>query len=451
MKICLPLSVVLLLACSNREDETAMKERLKKEILEELKQPPGTVEVHAPPPSEPPPAPSPFQGIAPLKAQSDPRGKLPEGWKAHHPESGTGSVLVARMDKATSAKRALQETLSVLKGYTGQAPKVIRGISDSADRSLQAMIAVGEDRGLVRVFLKTGQSVAGVLLDRADRLDGSFVALAKLLGQNVPEDKPVAWHDAQNFDGSARLKLPDGWKVVGGQKGMVSAEGPHGLVDLGIWMVVTTPEAAAGMFARPPLVAAYSTPSGVVRDLFPQFAALPGMESLKFSRTVEETDIEYQGGKSSLIHFEFELQGKKRKALAYVVIASTGDGNFMYYSSGFSCPAESFADHFNVLLEIWRSWKVSEREYLRRMTEAVQSLKQAHEYWRQGNANAQRTMENANAKWSEAIRGTQHVRDDLYDRVREVPTYGMDKVIEALNREEGYERWRIIPVEELNR
>src|SRR5687768_4500326 len=66
-------------------------------------------------------------------------------------------------------------------------------------------------------------------------------------------------------DGSGQMRLPAGWRITGANKGMVSAQGPEGTVDLGIWFQVHTPQSAATMYARPALVAPYSEPAQAMR------------------------------------------------------------------------------------------------------------------------------------------------------------------------------------------
>jgi hypothetical protein len=271
------------------------------------------------------------------------------------------------------------------------------------------------------------------------------------LGARVPAARQIRWRDAQNLDGSAALKIPDGWNVGSGQKGMVSCGGPEGAADLGLWVVVTTPEAQSQMWAKAPLIARYTNPAQVAVDLVPQFAAASNLPAPQNVRILEQHPVPYPNGQAAYLHWEFLQAGKKIRGLTLVVLAPTGDGQFMYYWSGISAEAASFQENFDLLWQVWQSWKVSDREYQRRMNDALRNMREAFDLYRQANDNAQRVMENANAKWSEYIRGTRHVRDERDQRVREVPTYGLDRVVEDLNREEGWNRWQIIPVEELNR
>jgi hypothetical protein len=53
-------------------------------------------------------------------------------------------------------------------------------------------------------------------------------------------------------DGSGSLRLPAGWQIGSAVKGMVSAGGPEGSVDLGIWFTVFTPQAAAQQYLKCP-------------------------------------------------------------------------------------------------------------------------------------------------------------------------------------------------------
>jgi hypothetical protein len=293
----------------------------------------------------------------------------------------------------------------------------------------------------------------GILVDAKESFEQSFPTLSQLLGQNVPEGnrKQIQWNLTQIPDGSGTLKLPTGWTITGAVKSMVSIAGPSGqLVDLGLWYPVYTPEAASQMFARPQFVAAFSDPSTASRELFPQMASALKVRAT-LDRIIEHAPVEYPNGRAGFLHFEFTVNGEKRRSLAVIIMSPAGDGTWTYYTSGCSSSAATFGENLPIMWEIWSSWKVSDHVYRQRMNQALQSMREAHQIYQQGNANTQRVFSDANAKWSEAIRGTQHVRDDKYEKIHEVPTYGLDKVVENLNRDEGYERWKIIPVESLNR
>ena len=50
-------------------------------------------------------------------------------------------------------------------------------------------------------------------------------------------------------DGSGQIQLPEGWRITGAHKGMVSASGPHGEIGHGIWTQMMTRAGAASIYA----------------------------------------------------------------------------------------------------------------------------------------------------------------------------------------------------------
>ena len=48
------------------------------------------------------------------------------------------------------------------------------------------------------------------------------------------------WREVDFSDGSGSIRLPDGWKITFAEKGMVSAMGPHGVVERGVWIQAKT-------------------------------------------------------------------------------------------------------------------------------------------------------------------------------------------------------------------
>lgn len=408
--------VFFLVSCGESEEEA--KARMRREIIEEL------------------------QGRKP----ESPR-ELPAQFRSLKPPSGSGEVLVSDNNRG-GAREILNASLDALASYFDRRPIVVSACAEKNDSALQAVLACATDGSSKRAIARVQAGTIAVLVDKKETFEQSFPVLAQLM---APPKKNIEWNMTQIPDGSGTLRLPTGWKITGAVKSMVSIAGPAGqLVDLGIWYQVYTPQAASQMFARPPLVAGFSDPAAATRELFPQLAATFNVRAA-LDRIVEQAPVEYPNGTAAFLHCEFTINQEKRKGLSLVIMSPVGDGTWIYYTSGCSSSAGTFAENFPVMWEIWSSWKVSDHVYRRRMSEALQSMREAHQIYQQANANTQQVFSDANAKWSEAIRGTQHVRDDRYDKIQEVPTYGLDKVVETLNREEGYDRWTIIPVEQLNK
>jgi hypothetical protein len=68
----------------------------------------------------------------------------------------------------------------------------------------------------------------------------------------------------------------------------------------------------------------------------------------------------------------------------------------------------------------------------------------------EANAYRQHVMDRAADDWDEYIRGTRIVRDEQTGELTEESAYGLDRVLQKLNQQEGYERWKIVPLKDIN-
>jgi hypothetical protein len=313
-------------------------------------------------------------------------------------------------------------------------------------------------RKIRRVLLMAGALAAPLYLVSGPESDAAPKARhrpARRPAAKSPARAPrVALRPTPLPDGSGSMRLPSGWRITGAQNGMVSAEGPHGMVDLGIWCVVFTPEAAAQWWARPPVVAPYGDPSQVVRQVIPQFMAVAPQPGQKFRwvRLIDRAPAQWPNGKGAFLHYEWELTGKGRwQTVALVLLSPNGDGSYTYYSSSVSSPSSRFARDLPVLQQIWSSWKVSDHVFKERLANALESMRETGRILRSATANRQDAQDRANRAWSHVTRGTWVIEDTETGRRYEVPHDDMRNRLERMNRQEGYERYREVPYRDLNR
>ncbi len=386
----------------------------------------------------------------------------PSNFRVIPAQSGTGEVLIAKITGSKSAKALLSGTLQNLTSYYDRRPVIISGFADREDQAAQALVACVKNeesyRALVQV--QTSQSNAQIawLTDRTTSFDRSFTELSQIAGQNFPrkERKNVQWYQAQLADGSGSVRLPSGWVIGSAKQGMVSIGGPSGQsVDLGIWYQVYTPEAASSLYTRPTLVAPYTDPLTAAQNIVPQLSAWQqqqfGSPPVRLERIVEHTPVENPNGTAAYIHHLSMVGEKPVEGLAMIAVSPVGDGIWIYYFSGCLAPRASFRQDFPLMWEIWSSWKVADHVYRQRMNQALKSMREAHLIYQQAQSNAIEVSSDANAKWSEYIRDTRQVRDDRDGTIEETSAQGVEKLLETLNQSEGYERWTIIPMEDLNR
>jgi hypothetical protein len=385
----------------------------------------------------------------------------PEGFQSLRPEQGSGEVLVGVFKGAGSAKEVLARSLDALAGYFDGRPRVLAGLGDRDDQEVQAVIEATRKgksfRGLVIVHVGPREAVVGIAYDRAGRFAESGAALGELLSRNLPraEGVKVKWQRVELADGSGTIKVPEGWQL-NPVNAMVSGWGPQGSVDLGIWVTLNTPQTAAQLaqFGIPPgPVVEYGDPSAALEVMSRVYIESLGGRLNKL-RVIDRAPTPGFPGKSAWFHVEAEVakDGKTEKyqTVALVSLTLLADGRVLYYSSSMTGTAKTFARNLPVLLEIWNSWKVSDAVFQKRLQAALESMKATYRIIQDVYEARQRVMVRACDDWSELIRGTRIVRDDRFGTLAEVPAYELEKAVREFNRREGYERWKIIPLKDLN-
>jgi hypothetical protein len=266
----------------------------------------------------------------------------------------------------------------------------------------------------------------------------------------------VALHPVMLPDGSGTIYLPAGWHIGSASKGMVSAVGPEGTVDLGIWCPVYTPQAVAMMYGvRPPLVASYSEPARVVQELMPQLSAglrRLGQPGARWVRLIEQTPAAWPNGRGAYLHFETEVDGHGRwQTVALVLLMPNADGSYVYYTSSVSAPSARFARSFPLLLQIWSHWKVADSVYQERLNHAMESMRETGRIIRETNTYRQQAQDRSNRAWDLTIRGHWVYEDTETGERREIDHSDINKRVEQLNHAAGYERYKVVPYHNLNR
>lgn len=373
------------------------------------------------------------------------------------------------------------------------APALLRGALSELERAFGAPArpagalcdAEGREGQLLFESRQQGAPVRGVVVVRsagpsgphevavgwapAAQFAGAWAGLLQALGRAGQEPAQAApaveWQPVTQFpDGSGQIRVPRGWQVTFAQKGAVDANGPQGWLSLGAARTVTTPQAAAQqqqMFGMtPPLVAAYTNPAQVLLDMVPSENAWAARTNAQWRteslRVLEQSPTEYPQGQAAYVHTEgvtLDTHTGKRvtvRGLTLVIVAPVSAESFMYYTSGVGAPAEQWASSLPVLLEVWRSWQVSQQELQRRLDKAAATMREIHAIIRGASAERLRAYEDVNKAWNHVLRGDWPIEDREAGGARQnVDTEHLRPTLEALNREAGYERWREVPLREL--
>ncbi|RMG51973.1 MAG: hypothetical protein D6723_09620 [Acidobacteria bacterium] len=409
-------------------------------------------------------------GQAPSSAAKARRPRrLPQGFQTIDDGKGTGRILIADRPGARSATALLRETLNELAAYFDARPRVTGGFMDQQDREIQAAIEARFQgtalRGLALVRLANGKGTVGFIYDRAGTFLHSMRRLTEAFERRLPQPpaRQVAWQTVPLPDGSGSMRLPRGWRITGAYQGMVDAQGPDGMaVSLGAAFQVFTPAGVQGPFGpmQYPLVAPYSDPVTAVRVLLPQFVRFQRMMGqpvvpMRWVRLIEQAPAPgmLPGGQSAFLHYEMDVgagpEMRRYQCLSLIGTAPVSYQSWMYYISSVAAPKEVFKRNLPLLLEIWQSWKVSDRVLKQRLQNALQSMGEAHRIYRQATQNAERVMERALDDWAEVMRGSRTVEDTLTGERGQADLGWVNRIVEKMNEREGWNRYRAIPLRDL--
>ena len=167
---------------------------------------------------------------------------------------------------------------------------------------------------------------------------------------------------------------------------------------------------------------------------------------------VEQAPAQVQGYQmGAYVHYRSEGQNQRFEGLALILMGRLDQGSWMLYSSLVSSPAEIWAEDFPSMWEMWKSWSVNPAVYRERMDAALQSMREMYDIIRATHDNTQRTYDNTNKAWSQTIRGVTEVEDTVTRGRGEFDTNTVDQLVNALNRDEGGYRYRIVPIDQLVR
>jgi hypothetical protein len=388
----------------------------------------------------------------------------PKGYTAVRPDQGTGEVLVGVVKDAKSAHDLLARAQKDLAGYFDDGPKLLGAVGAAGDVHAEATFAAkrGDQavEGLIVVHVGGRDGLIGVAYDRPEAFAKTKGDLAALLAKNLPEAPaaPKVELKAQRLpDDSGVIKAPEGW-TLNAVNAMVDAVGPKAEGHFGLWCPVTTPDGAAALNALGVpttglLIAKPSDPESTLREVAPQFVKSMGAE-WKWKKLLDEMDAPGFPGTAKFLLYEADVTvGRKTttyRALALIDVMPDTGGQFVFYSSWVTAPADVFDEQLPTLLAVWKSWKTDDKVFQARLRAAAESMNETARIIQDVNAERQRVMARAVDDWSEVIRGTSQVLDRKYDTIKEVDSYELDKALRRLNEREGYERWKVIPLKDLN-
>jgi hypothetical protein len=263
------------------------------------------------------------------------------------------------------------------------------------------------------------------------------------------------------------MQLPEGWVITFAHKGMASAKGPHGWIERGLWFQVKTRAAAAqysalvqGAIGQPkPWPGPVADPTNPVTALQEMNAwsnaqaQRTGNPAGTILRINEVAPVSPAPGfrQAAYIDYEVDIGGVRCRFLRFLMLSHVGpDGMWMPYSTYVGSPAGAFPQNLPVLLQIWGSARTAQHVIDEKLGEALQSLKDVGEISRQTAQTRERSQQRIHDKWTEVIRGTRIVEDTLTGERRDVGLGYSHEIVRRLNEGAGTDRYREIPLWQLN-
>ena len=420
------------------------------------------------------------RAASPLHAQQRPA----QGYQLLTDPQTSGAVLSATRAGTGSATALLRQACGEVTGFfDGGRPQILGGFRDTEDRRVEtvfrATLRGAPVAGMAYAVVAAGTGTVGFAFDSPRAIAQALPRLIQLTGggSGPVSASALNWREVSFPDGSGWMKLPDGWVITSAQKGIVEARGPQGFLVRGLWAPVYTraaAQAAVRMTTQqsrylgvplPPfvgLVADPTDPVSVLRELTPQFNVLTrqsGMPPENILRIVEVAPAPQPAGvppspgvsQAAFLDYELEWGGVRYRRIALLTLGTViPGGTWIVVLSHVMSPVESFAQNLPVLMEIWDSAQTAQWVYAERLENAMRSLREANQIWEQSTANRQRTEEKIHNMWIEVIRGTRIVEDTETGRRTDVNLGWSTEIVRTLNQAEGRDRYREIPLWELN-
>ncbi len=236
-------------------------------------------------------------------------------------------------------------------------------------------------------------------------------------------------------DGSGSIILPAGWRLTSAQHAAAEAAGPDGEgVALGITMPVGPPQMSApGVLAAP-----YMLPPQAFG-----FVLQHGGSRVVRTVSVQPTPPLTYGGQAAYLLADLSHLGRSYRAFALVNTAQLQGGYWQYYMTMLMAPSDHFARSLPAMVDIWKSWGISQGEMNRRTEKALMTIKETEAIMRGTIADRSRSQPLRDSIRGELLAGEtvlEHLRTKR--RVR-VTTAQMNQLMEL---EPG--EWREVPTHE---
>lgn len=344
----------------------------------------------------------------------------------------------------------------MLLGYFDDAPEFSAAVGDESDQHLQAFFSAAIQgqpvNGVAVVALGANEAVFSLLFDRPQSLGSSFQRLASRLpgmAQSSAAPEPVRLQQTTLPDGSAAVGVPPGWRITFGQQGALDMEGPRGeQISLGAAAPVYTHPMP---FGQDMFVAQCCDPVQAMLALQPQISVLQrrmGKPAPRILRVIESQPSPFPNGQAAYVLGELDEGGRSYMGYGFVATSKTGYDQFMYYVSSVVAPDEVFRSELPLMIEVWKSWSVSDAVLRGRLEHAIQTMNETWKIFRETMAESTRASLSEAKGWDQVIRGVETVEHAPSGKRWEVDNSKVNDLVDALNSS-GTGHWRVVPPSEL--
>lgn len=404
-----------------------------------------------------PGSPEPPSGTKPPDRGSASRG-LPAGFKAAGAASGPRQALYRTFTSGGSALQEFRGMFAYVAPYFDQKPKLLGAWTDGAGTQVEgifsASFAGANVLGIMVLALARGSGYGTVLFDRREEFQESLPALSKrvataVLGGFEPGTRgqePVKLTRTTFPDGSGTIGLPPGWRIVNSYQGTIDLVGPGGATAaFGGALLISLP----GTPFPASIVAPYhdlAATLGVIDNYASGGAIASGRRTIHI---LDQAAVPFPNGPGAYFHYEAETDGVRTQALSLVGMWPLDQSRWMAYNSFVSCRSDRFASDLPGMLEMWRSWSVSEKVRREKMDAALRSMREIGDIIQGVHDRRERAMDNSALGWSEVMRGVNTIEDTVTGRSEQVDITRSEDVLRLLNR--SGERYRAVPLNELER
>jgi hypothetical protein len=404
--------------------------------------------------------------------QGFPQAGVPPGYQLLTDPQMSGGLLITQRKGVTAATPLLRHGFTEVATFFDGRPRVMGGVRDASDQQaeagFQATIQRAPVTGVVIATVGAEIGTVGFAFDSPQTIARTLPRLLQLGGspggslQGHCPSFPVNWKVVPYPDGSGQMQLPEGWRITGASKGMVSADGPHGSVARGLHFDMMTRAGAASLYASglvhgpSYLVADPTDPVTVLQMRWANTSAVMqqrGLPPTRISRIIEAAPqpVPQAGWSTTLIDLEYEYKGLLYRTISQLILGPVRmDGTYLSYESFVTARTECFGQNLPTLIRILDSAQTASHVVWGRLESAMNSLRQAGEIYWQMIQNRNQAQDRMHANWTEAFRGTRIVEDTRTGRWQDVDLAYSADTVRRLNEREGSPRYREIPLRDLN-